>query len=120
MTFASSTATRFGPRESSAWTMWAARGSAIVGLVDAYATATPRRPMTPRSALDIWLPFAICVLAQIETWTSDASARPALAVLALAMTVPLFWLRRHALLVFVVVMSGTLVLAVTDALNPLY
>jgi len=76
--------------------------------------------VTRRAALDVGLPLAVVLFAQVETWTSDSSAKAALALLALAMTVPLFWLRNHALLAFVVVMSGTLVIVLTHALNPLY
>jgi signal transduction histidine kinase len=88
--------------------------------VQLLATVPVRRFVTRRAALDVGLPLAVVLFAQIETWTSDSSAKAALALLALAMTVPLFWLRNHALPAFVVVMSGTLVLVLTDALNPLY
>jgi signal transduction histidine kinase len=100
--------------------MWERRRGAIVGPVQAHATAAARCFWTKRAALELGLPVAIAVLAQAETWTSNASAKPALALLALATTVPLVWLRSHPLLVFAVVMGAAFVLAVTDALNPLY
>jgi hypothetical protein len=88
--------------------------------VQLLATVPVRRFAARRVALDVGLPLAVVLFAQIETSTSDSSAKAALALLALATTVPLFWARNHALPAFVVVMSGTLVIVLTDALNPLY